>query len=328
MKSKKFLKVFLYVVLGVAVLACAITYFGGRYMLNLSLLPTSLAESRADFETIKNEFDENHPELEVWVDTLKSKGLFTDLYKTMSSGERHHAYLIKNENPCGRIVIAIHGYGSCGHHLLGEAKMFYEDFGCHILIPDLHAHGYSEGEAVQMGWKDADDILEWIPFAEDTLQDPAHETKMVVYGISMGAATTMNVSGKENLPPYIKGFIEDCGYTSVWDEFVWVAKRDYSAPSFPLLNVSNRMSEKKYGWSFREASPLVSVSKSTLPILFIHGSNDDFVPTSMVYPLYEAKTEGYKEIWVAEGSAHAKSFSEHNEEYRSKVGSFLEKIGF
>ena len=79
-------------------------------------------------------------------------------------------------------------------------------------MPDLHACGKSEGEAIGMGWNDRLDVMRWLQtFQTDT---------MVVHGVSMGAATTMMLSSMQK-PHGVKDirFIEDCGYTSVWDEF-------------------------------------------------------------------------------------------------------------
>ena len=48
----------------------------------------------------------------------------------------------------------------------------------------------------------------------------------------------MMVSGEE-LPDNVKCIIEDCGYTSVWDEFKLQLKEVFGLPSFPLLNAAS-----------------------------------------------------------------------------------------
>ena len=85
--------------------------------------------------------------------------------------------------------------------------------------------------------------------------------------------------------------MEDCGYTSVWDEFRGELKELFGLPAFPLLHTASWLCRQEYGWDFREASALEQVKKCTLPMLFIHGDADTFVPTWMAYPLYEAKPE-------------------------------------
>ena len=125
---------------------------------------------------------------------------------------------------------------------------------------------------------------------------------MVVHGISMGAATTMMVSGdvnqEGNLMPFVKCFVEDCGYTSVWDEFRGELKGQFGLPAFPLLHTASLLCQLEYGWNFREASALKQVARCQLPMLFIHGESDTFVPTEMVYSLYKVKP-GPKALWIA-----------------------------
>jgi hypothetical protein len=166
-----------------------------------------------------------------------------------------------------------------------------------------------------MGWKDRLDALHWLKtFQTDT---------MVVHGVSMGAATTMMLSG-EQMPDGIKDlrFVEDCGYTSVWDEFSGQLKEQFGLPAFPLMYSTSLLCKLRYGWSFGEASALEQVRKCHYPMLFIHGNTDTFVPSEMVYPLYEAKP-GAKELWIAEGAEHALSYKEHKAEYVSKIKAFV-----
>lgn len=86
-------------------------------------------------------------------------------------------------------------------------------------------------------------------------------------------------------------FIDDCGYTSVWDEFAGELKNQFGLPEFPLMYSTSLLCKLRYGWSFGEASAISEVSKSSYPMLFIHGGSDTFVPTEMVYRLYEAKPD-------------------------------------
>ena len=210
--------------------------------------------------------------------------------------------------------MVIHGWRDQAVKFFGIAQMYEQEFGYNVVIPDLHAHGQSEGDALGMGWSDRLDVLHWISvFQTDT---------MVVHGISMGAATTMMVSGEE-MPVGIRDirFVEDCGYTSVWDEFAVQLREQFGLPPFPLLYTSSLLCKLRYGWSFGEASALKAVSRCRYPMLFIHGDSDDFVPTEMVYRLYEAGHE--KSLWITEDTEHARSFRNHREEYIRRVREFL-----
>ena len=197
------------------------------------------------------------------------------------------------------------------------ARIYEHELGYNVVMPELHACGESEGGAIQMGWKDRLDVMHWLKiFQADT---------MVVHGVSMGAATTMMLSG-ERMPDGIRDlrFVEDCGYTCVWDEFAGQLDEQFGLPEFPLMYATSLLCKLRDGWSFGEASALEQVKKCHYPMLFIHGNADTFVPTHMVYPLYEAKP-GTKALWIAEGAEHALSYREHKAEYIAKIKDFVTK---
>ena len=218
-----------------------------------------------------------------------------------------------------RWAIALHGYRANHTGALQLAAPYYEA-GYNVLTPDLRACGDSEGNFVGMGWLDRKDVLRWIDYIIQ--RDP--DAEIVIHGISMGAATTMMTAG-EDTPDNVKAFVEDCGYTSVWDEFAAQLKDQFGLPSFPLMNTTSALCQYRYGWSFAEAQQIEQVRKSTKPMLFIHGDKDAFVPYAMLHPLYEAKTKGRKAIFIAKGSVHAMAYRDHHEEYTRIVRDFVSK---
>ena len=136
----------------------------------------------------------------------------------------------------------------------------------------------------------------------------------------------MMVSG-EPTPDYVKAFIEDAGYSSVWEMFKDQLKEQFGLPAFPVLYGADLVCRMRFGWGFREASSLKQLAKCKKPMLFIHGDSDDFVPTWMMMPCYEAKTEGYKDYWLAPGSIHVFASIDHPAEYCRRTRAFLEKAG-
>ena len=115
-----------------------------------------------------------------------------------------------------------------------------------------------------------------------------------------------DISG-EKLPAYIRCFVEDCGYTSVWDQFKKELKEQFGLPAFPLLYTASWLCEWQNGWNFKEASAVKQVAKCQKPMFFIHGDKDNFVPTYMVHKVYEAKPQP-KELWIVPGADHATSY--------------------
>lgn len=310
----------LYISAGIILVILAALTAASFYILRFSLAPDP---NRRDTDSTYNILYSRFPDMKPWMDSIRAGGHLRDTFVVSPAGERQHAYYLACDDACGKTAVLVHGYKDSAIKFFYFGRMYNRDLHYNVLMPDLHAHGLSDGNDIQMGWKDADDVLNWIKVAEEIFRDDNYRTAMIVHGVSMGAATTMNVSGKD-LPEYVNAFVEDCGYTSVWDEFSMQLKEMFGLPAFPLMHSTSLICNMKYGWNFKEASPLISVSRCTRPMLFIHGDADDFVPFSMMQPLYDAKPEP-KEFWVAPGSAHANAYRDHPEEYTAVVRQFLDK---
>ena len=310
----------------VIVVMVVATIGGSFYMLDFALAPDA---ERTDTAACFRQLVEKHPEVKPWLDSLNQRGALCDTFINMPSGERHHGYFIRQATDSTKnvadsttmsrpVAIVVHGWRDTAIKFMTIARI-YEQAGYHVLMPDLHAHGLSEGEAVQMGWKDRKDVLHWMTVASKLFGT----NDFVIHGVSMGAATTMCVSG-EKMPECVKTvrFVEDCGYTSVWDEFSYELKEEFGLSDFPLLYATSLLCKIKYGWSFGEASSIKQVRKCPYPMLFIHGDDDTFVPSEMVHPLYEAK-QGEKDLWITKGTKHARSYSDYREEYIQRVRAFI-----
>lgn len=214
-------------------------------------------------------------------------------------------------------VITLHGYRSDHRAGVAAAQHFY-DAGYQVLSPDLRACGDSEGDYVGMGWLDRKDVLDWVDWV--TGQDTS--AKIVLYGVSMGAATTMMTSG-EDTPDQVCAFVEDCGYTSVWDIFSNELKLRFGLPEFPVLYSASALSSVKARYSFKEASALKQVASCEKPMMFIHGTADDFIPYEMMDTLYQAKPGDNKTSLTAEGAGHGEAMYVLGDAYWESVFSFL-----
>lgn len=218
-----------------------------------------------------------------------------------------------------KTAVVVHGFANNKSNMKPYAMLFH-DLGYNVLMPDNEAHGESQGNLIGYGWNDRLNVMAWT----DQLIKEKPDSQITLFGLSMGAATVMMASG-EKLPEQVTSIIEDCGYTSVWDELKFQAKAMYNLPAFPLLYEVSALSKIRAGFSYAEASSVKQLAKNKRPALFIHGDKDDFVPTKMVYDNYKA-TKGPKEILIVKGAKHARSFETNPVQYQKKIAAFLQKI--
>ena len=308
----------IFVGVGVLVLLAVIVLFGvSLYMLDYSLRP---GDRGRDMASTLERFKETYPGMVSWIDSLTTNKALRDTFIVASDGTSLHAFYVRASEPTGRTAVIVHGYTDNSISMFNIGYMYNQELGCNVLLPDLRDAGLSGGDAIQMGWLDRKDVVEWIEVAPELFGD---SLSMVVHGLSMGGATVMMTSG-EDLPSYVKCFVEDCGYTSVWDQFSKMLGELFGLPDFPLMYTASWLCSIQNGWNFSEASSVEQVRKCRKPMMFIHGDADTYVPTWMVYKVYEAKPEP-KELWVVPGAEHAVSYLNCPEEYTERVRSFLVK---
>ena len=186
-----------YSILGLAAL-CTLLLCAGYYMLGYSLKPDDLVSRSRNIAASYDFMYERYPELHPWVDSLMTAGALKDFYIENDRGETLHALYVAAARPTGKTAVIVHGYTDNAVRMLMIGYLYSKEMGFNILLPDLYGHGMSEGDHVQMGWKDRLDVLQWTETADElfgrNLADSieSRSTKMVVHGISMGAATTKN----------------------------------------------------------------------------------------------------------------------------------------
>mgnify|MGYP002515873248 CR=1 FL=1 len=267
----------------------------------------------------KNEV-RDYPYVGTWRDSLIKASALRDTFITAPDKTKLHALYIKSAQHSDITAIVIHGHTSSSVGVAHLGYMYNHDLGYNVMLPDLRLSGLSGGDHYTMGWYEREDVKLWIDMAVKLFSDTA---KIIVHGVSMGAATTMMLSG-DSLPQNVKWFVEDCGYTSVWEQFSYILAKDYHITGKSLLKAAQKRAQKKYNLDFKKASSINQIKKCRLPMLFIHGDADTYVPVKMVEQLYNAKPKP-KEIWIVPGAPHALSYKTAAAEYTKRIKDFVSK---
>lgn len=230
------------------------------------------------------------------------------------------AYFLPAEKESKKVMILMHGYRSDGYCDFSGIKRFCHENGYHILVPHQRSHGDSEGKYICYGVKERYDVLQWSQYIADRF---GADCSIYLYGISMGAASVMMASNL-SLPGQVKGIIADCGFTSPWDIFTHVLRTQYHLPRFPFLYAADFICWSRAGFRMKDCSTVQCLEETEVPVLFIHGSCDHFVPVRMTYANYEA-CSSKKEILIVDGAAHASGNLVDPEAYRKKLIGFMER---
>lgn len=308
-KKRRGLKIALIVLAVLLVLVVGALAFAGNYLFHFALDPR--------FGGMLGAYDPEGVTLEgdaAWFDENSE-----DRWLTSQDGLKLHGLYLPREGSHKYAVIC-HGYGSIPQYGGRFALKFYE-MGYNVLAPAARAHERSEGRYTGMGWPERRDIVAWV----NTLVERDPQAEIVLFGVSMGGATVMMTAGEADLSPNVKCVIEDCGYSSVWDEFAGQLDELFGLPTFPVLDAASLVTQVRAGWSFKEASAVEQLKKTALPMLFIHGEDDTFVPYAMLDVVYDACDSADKERLSIPGAAHGEASWEDPELYWATVEAFLDK---
>ncbi|MBQ9990499.1 MAG: alpha/beta hydrolase [Lachnospiraceae bacterium] len=247
-----------------------------------------------------------------------------EVYQTSFDGLKLHAFWFppkEDEKGKKKVVICFHGYTSQALKDFLALSQYYLEAGYGMLQPDARAHGGSEGEYIGFGCLDRHDAMKWINWVIETCGE---DVEILLHGISMGGATVLMASGLE-LPDQVKGIVSDCAFTSPKEVFTHVLHTMFHMPAFPIIPMTDVVNQKLAGYGMDECNARDEVAKAKIPILFIHGSKDTFIPPSMCQELYDCCASP-KKMLIVEGAAHAESYFKDRGVYEEALNQFTKEI--
>ena len=254
---------------------------------------------------------------------IRRRALVTDIanlpaervYITSRDGLRLSAryYHAKDGAP---IEILCHGYRSMHQRDFGGIHEIAMSLGHNLLMIDQRAHGESEGKTITFGINESGDAIEWIKYCNERFGD----TPILLYGVSMGAATVLMAAG-EKLPKNVKGVIADCPMSSALEIIKLVSSG--MGPGSSFAGLLARMSARMHGFKLTSNSPVEAVKRAEVPILLLHGDEDDFVPCYMSEKIAAANPEIQFEKFRCR--PHAKSYLAETERYTKIVKDFVKR---
>lgn len=245
---------------------------------------------------------------------------FEDVYVTAHDGLRLHGRYYHNGDDLP-VEIFFHGYRSPGLRDGSGSIELAKRAGYNLILVDQRGSALSDGHVISFGVNEKCDVLSWIDYV---IKRFGEKQSIILAGVSMGAATVLMASGLY-LPENVKCITADCGYSSQREIIEKVCRDINISPRLVMPFI--RLGAKLYGgFDLYSETPIEAVKKAKVPIFFIHGDNDGFVPCEMSRQMYDCCASP-KEIFIAHGSAHGVSYLDYGDEYRAYLKKFFADSG-
>ncbi len=241
-----------------------------------------------------------------------------DLWVKSHDGLTLHGLWIPAKDPKGTVLFA-HGYRSTMLLDFGMAFDYYYDRNMNLLIPDQRSHGKSEGRFITFGVLESRDMQTWIRYHNEKFG----EYPMLLSGLSMGSSTMLYLADR-SLPDNVRGIIADCGFTSPEEIISSVFKDVTHLPPWPSIMITEICARWIAKFSLRGCDTRKSLAHSRLPVLIVHGKEDNFVPCLMSQQAYDA-CSSEKYLLLVDQAGHGVSFLVEPVRYKQMIVNFLNK---
>ncbi len=228
-------------------------------------------------------------------------------------------YLFRNETPTDKTAVCVHGYNSTGFVDFATVGMAYLQRGFNLLLPTNRACGESQGEWTSFGVWESRDTLLWIKRIIELF--PCGQ--IVLQGCSLGGAAVC-MTADQDLPRELVAIVSDCSFAAVREELAYMLHFLAKLPPWPLTGLLERQFRRHIGCGFDERTPQKSVQNARVPLFFVHGKADRYIPCEASKRLYDACPTD-KQLLLVEGAGHAAAHLRGGEGYYASIFAFLSR---
>lgn len=261
-------------------------------------------------EILSKRFDE------YWYETVRKD----DMWIESPNGYRLKAVFLKPLETT-RTVIICHGVTENKINSMKYARLF-ERLGFNSVVFDHRRHGDSGGKTTSFGYYEKSDLKAIVQAVRERIGKRA---LLGIHGESMGAATAILYAG--TYEDEVNFLVADCSFSDFTEQILHMLRLETPLRTAMVIRIGNLFLKMRDGYSTNLVSPREVVKNITIPVLFIHSMEDDFILPYMTEELYEAKV-GDKMLKLFLKGAHAKSYNENPIQYELTVQEFLGRFGF
>ncbi len=239
---------------------------------------------------------------------------------TTDDGLTLPGYFYINENKTENTFICVHGYNTNSDFAFAAMVEPILNAGYNCFLVNHRHFGGHEGKFTGFGILEKNELIKWI----DCVNSYFPNGKILLYGTSMGAATIMQASDQDL--PNVVGVIEDCGFTTCYDELSYLMRSVVKIPTKPVISSLGVLTKAFLDLDIKASDSREALKNTKYPFLFIHGGRDNFVPTEMVQECYDACGSEDKKLIIYDEARHTQSHFKYPEKYEKDIFEFAERV--
>lgn len=276
-------------------------------------------KGEGDFEVIdlsNTGYEIHHENIKESIRFFKTKSC-DELTLTSFDGLKLKGYYYNNNSK--KTILFVHGYNALPLNNFAVVGRDLYNEGYNIFFLHQRAHNNSEGKYTTFGIKERKDVVAWA----HKLNELYNIEKMVIYGMSMGCAST-EMALALDIPSNVKCAVLDCGFKAMFPLMMSESQKRMKINPFFAVLLMNLYAKIFAGFSMFEATAEESLKHAKVPCFFIHGCADETVPISHGEANYNA-CASEKEKYFIEGVAHAQAYYYGGDELKNQLITFLKK---
>lgn len=216
-------------------------------------------------------------------------------------------------------IIISHGVTENKTNSIKYAQMF-NNLGFNTVVYDHRRHGETGGKTTSYGYYERHDLQQFVHYVREHIGPDA---TLGIHGESMGAATTLLYAG--TIADEADFYIADSAFSDFRQLLYRVVKSAISIELKLAVYVTDLLLRLRDGYMSKNIRPILAVENIEKPVLFIHNTNDTFIPCEMTKQMYEVK-KGPKMLHLFDKGDHTQAFNETPDEYERIVRIFIHQF--